>query len=79
MNQDRQEHKRFLEQQLLWNEEQVHILDEMNVKLHAMKKVAEYALEHELSPIETERLNAELNVLKNEFNSLEKQLYPVLH
>ena len=71
MGQAQQEHKRFLEQQLLRTEEQVHILDEM-------KRIAEYALKHEFTPIETERLNAELNVLKNEFNTLEKQLYPVL-
>ncbi|MGE7121242.1 hypothetical protein ACQKIC_13580 [Peribacillus sp. NPDC046944] len=78
MGQEQQEHKRFLEQQLRWTEEQVHILDEMNVKLHEMKRIAEYTLEHELTPIETENLNAKLNVLKNEFHSLEKQLYPVL-
>lgn len=51
----------------------------MDVKLHEMKKIAEYALAHELSPIENERMNAKLNLLKNEFNFLEKQLYPVLH
>lgn len=79
MDKDQQEYKKFLEQQLQWTEVQVRILDEMDVKLHEMKRITEYALEHELSPIETERLNAELNILKNEFSSLEKQLYPVLH
>jgi hypothetical protein len=79
MDQDQQEQKKFLEQQLQWTEEQVCILDEMNVKLHEMKSIAEYALEHTLSAIEIERLNDELAILKNEFSSLEKQLYPILH
>lgn len=78
MGQVHQEQREFLEQQLQWTEEQIRILDEMDVKLHEMKRIAEYALEHVLSPIETERLNGELNILKNEFNSLEQQLYPVL-
>jgi hypothetical protein len=51
----------------------------MNVKLHEMKRIAEYALEHKLSTMKTERLNGELNVLKKEYSSLEKMLYPVLH
>lgn len=78
-NQHEHEHKEFLEQQLQWTEEQVRILDEMNVKLHEMKRIAENASEHELSPIETDRLNAKLDVLKNEFGVLVKQFYPVFH
>ena len=78
MNQDQQEHKKSLEQQLQWTKERIQILDEMDVKLHEMKRIAEYALEQHLSALEIERLNGELNVLKGEFSSLEKQLYPVL-
>lgn len=77
MNQDRKAQKRDLEQQLEWTKEQVHILDKMDVKLHEMKKIAEYALEHKLSEDEIQRLNGELNVLKSELSSLEKQLYPI--
>ena len=77
MNQDRQAQKRDLEQQLEWTKEQVHILDKMDVKLHEMKKIAEYALEHKLSEDEIQRLNGELNVLKSELGSLEKQLYSI--
>ncbi|MGX2961647.1 hypothetical protein JNUCC23_20670 [Peribacillus sp. JNUCC 23] len=51
----------------------------MNIKLNEMKWIAEYALEHTLSPIEIEKLNGQVNELKNEFHSLEEQLYPVLH
>lgn len=79
MDQDQQEQKQHLEQQLQWTKERVCILDEMNVKLHEMKRIAEYAVEHTLSAIEIERLNGELYTLKNEFSSLEKQLYPILH
>jgi hypothetical protein len=79
MDLDQQEQKKFLEQQLQQTKEQVCILDEMNVKLYEMKRIAEYALEHKLSVIEIERLNGELDTLKNEFSSLEKQLYPILH
>ncbi|MET3655812.1 hypothetical protein [Sporosarcina psychrophila] len=79
MDQDQQEQKQHLEQQLQWTKERVCILDEMNVKLHEMKRIAEYAVEHTLSAIEIERLNGELDTLKNEFSSLEKQLYPILH
>lgn len=79
MDQDQQEQKKHLEQQLQWTKERVCILDEMNVKLHEMKRIAEYALEHTLSAIEIERLNGELDTLKNEFSSLERQLYPILH
>jgi len=79
MDQYRQEQKKHLELQLQWTKEQVCILDKMNVKLHEMKRIAEYALEHTLSAIEIERLNRELDILKNEFSSLEKQLYPILH
>ncbi len=79
MDLDQQEQKRFLEQQLQQTKEQVCILDEMNVKLHEMKGIAEYALEHKLSAIEIKRLNGELDILKNELNSLERQLYPIHH
>ena len=38
MDQAQQEQKQNLEQQLQWTVEQVLILDEMNVKLHEMKR-----------------------------------------
>ena len=49
------------------------------LSLHEMKRIAEYALAHNLSAIEIERLNGELDTLKIEFSSLERQLYPILH
>ena len=49
MNKDEQEHKQFLEQQLEWFKEQDRILEEIEMKLHEMKKIAQYALDHELN------------------------------
>lgn len=79
MEKDQKDMKGSLEQQLQWTKEQMHILDKMDVKLHEMKKIAEYALAHSLSVNEIEMLNTELSALKSELNSLEKELYPLLH
>ena len=79
MDKDEQEHKKFLEEQLEWCKEQDRILEEIDVKLHEMKKIAEYALEHELTSVEIDKLNSQLNELKREVHSLEKQLHSVVH
>ena len=79
MDQNQQEQKNILEQQLQWTKERIRILDLMDVKLYEMKRIAEYVLVHNLSEIERERLNKELNGLKKEFSYLEKQLNPILH
>jgi uncharacterized coiled-coil DUF342 family protein len=73
------ERKKFLEQQLQWSKEQACSLDEIEARLHKMKKIAEYALKHELSPIEIDVLNNQLNNLNNEVHSLEKQLHSIVH
>ena len=49
MDKDQQEQKKFLEEQLEWCKEQDRILEEIEMKLHEMKRIAEYALEHELT------------------------------
>ena len=79
MNKDEQEHKKFLEEQLEWCKEQDRILEEIEVKLHEMKQIAEYALEHELTSLEIDQLNSQLNELKSEVHSLEEQLHSVVH
>ena len=48
MDKDEQEHKKFLEELLEWCKEQDRILEEIDMKLHEMKEIAEYALEHDL-------------------------------
>jgi Tfp pilus assembly protein PilO len=74
-----QEHKQFLEEQLHWCSERDGILEKIEVKLHEMKRIAEYAREQELSTLEINWLNDQLNELKSEVVSLEKQLHSVLH
>ena len=78
MDQDQEEQRESLEQQLQWTKGQIRILDEMDGKLNEMKRIAQYVVEHTLTEIEVEWLNNELNVLKDEFSSLKKQYYPVL-
>lgn len=79
MDKDQRELKKFLEQQLLWNIEQARILDEINVTLHKMKELAEYASIHELSPCEMEKLNGQMDDLKNVVQCLEGKYHSVIH
>ncbi|RDW21372.1 hypothetical protein CWR48_02915 [Oceanobacillus arenosus] len=79
MTKKQQEYKKLLEEQLHWCRERDSILEKIEVKLHEMKKIAEYAREDELTSFEIERLNFQLNELKSEIQSLEKQLKGVVH
>jgi predicted nuclease with TOPRIM domain len=79
MDKEEQEHKRFLEQQLQWCKEQDRILEEIETKLYEMKKIAQYALAQELTPLESEQLNDRLKELEREVHLLEKQLHSVVH
>jgi polyhydroxyalkanoate synthesis regulator phasin len=72
-------HKKFLEDQLRWCKERNYILEEIEIRLYEMKSIAEYAAEQELSSVEIESLNGQLNELKNEVFALEKQLHTVVH
>jgi len=74
LDKDLQVVKRFLEEQVEWCKGQDSTLEEIDSKLHEMKRIAEYALVNELNSIEMEELNGKLNVLKSEVHSLEKQL-----
>jgi ubiquinone biosynthesis protein UbiJ len=76
---DLQEQKKFLEQQRQWSKKRASILDEIAANLHEMKEVAVYASEHELTIDEMEKLNHQLNYLKNMIHCLEKKLYDVVH
>lgn len=79
MNKEEQEHKQFLEQQLEWCKKQDRILEEIEMKLYEMKKITQYTFDHELTEIEIEWLNNQLNELKSEVHLLEKQLQTVVH
>lgn len=79
MDENEQEHKKFLEQQLEWCREQDRILEEIETKLHEMKKLAQYAFDYELTPLEIDQLNGQMKELESEVHSLEKQLNSVVH
>jgi len=79
MDKDRQEQKKFLEEQLHWCKEQDRILEEMESRLREMKRIAEYALEKELNSAEINELDGRLNELKKEVHFLEEQLHSVVH
>ncbi|WP_232454591.1 hypothetical protein [Domibacillus aminovorans] len=57
MDKDQQDHKRFLEQQLERCKEHDRILEEIEVKLYEMKKLAGHVLEHELTSAEADGVN----------------------
>jgi len=79
MDKDDQEHQKFLKTLIEWCKEENRILVEIDKKLHEMKEIAEYALVHELSSPKIDELNSQLNELKSEVHTLEKQLNPVVH
>lgn len=79
MNKDEQERKKFLEDQLQWCKEQDTILEEIEFKLNKMREITEYALKYDLSKIEKDQLNHQLNELKKEVHLLEKMLQTVFH
>lgn len=67
------EEKEFLERQLQWTKNQIRILDGMDKKLQAMKMIAEYAAENDLSIEEVEKLSSQLKELQIEYNFIEAQ------
>ena len=79
MDKDQQEKKRFLEEQIEWCKKQDAILQEIEEKLYKMKELAEYSCNNEITPLETEKLNNELNTLKQEVHSLEQILQSVVN
>ncbi|MED3998567.1 hypothetical protein [Priestia aryabhattai] len=79
MKKDEPEHKKFLEQQLEWCKEQDRILEEIEMTLYEMKKIAECAFNHELTPLEINQMNNQLKELKSDVYLLEKQLSSVVH
>ncbi|KXH79733.1 hypothetical protein [Sporosarcina sp. HYO08] len=79
MDKTYEDRKKFLEEQLQWCKDQDAILEEMNVKLHEMKRIAEYAVEHKLTVVEVDKLNGQLNELKREVHFLESQLQSIVH
>ncbi|MGE7664270.1 hypothetical protein ACQKMN_00990 [Ureibacillus composti] len=78
MEKEEKERKQFLVQQLEWFKKQDLILEEIEFKLHEMKRIAQYVA-NDLTSLENEQLNAQFNKLKSEVQLLEKQLQTVVH
>ncbi|WP_346207695.1 hypothetical protein NSS91_16820 [Caldifermentibacillus hisashii] len=79
MDKEEQEYKQFLEQQLQWCKKQDNILAKREIKLHEMKTIAQYILNHELTAIEIDRLNYQFKELQKKYHLLEVQLQSVVH
>lgn len=79
MNQEQQEYKRFLQEQVEWCKKQDSILEKIEVRLHQMKGIAEYSTRHDLTQVEIDELNGQLKELESEVHILEKQLQSVVH
>lgn len=79
MDKDQQEQKKFLEEQVEWCKKQDSILEQIETKLHEMKKLAEYARDNELTLLEMDELNSQLNHLKSGVDSLKKRLRSDTH
>lgn len=59
--------------------QQDHILEEIGLRLHKMRRIAEYTLEFDLASAKIEELNGQLIELKHEVRYLEKQLQSVVY
>lgn len=79
MDKDLEEYKEFLEKERRRNKEHLKILDEIDIKLHEMKEIAQYALNNKLNKKEINRLNSQLLTLKKEVTDLERGLIYTLH
>ncbi|RKQ12325.1 hypothetical protein [Ureibacillus endophyticus] len=79
MNKNNQEYQFFLEKQLEWCKSQDRILEEIENKLYEMKEIAMYARDHEVMPMVLNRLNNQLNTLKQDILFLEKQLQSIVN
>jgi polyhydroxyalkanoate synthesis regulator phasin len=79
MDKGEQEQKKFLEEQVEWCRKQDGILEGIEEKLYEMKELAKYAHDHELTSLEIDKLNGQLNALRREVHFLEKQLQSVIH
>lgn len=55
------------------------MLDELDMKLHEMREIAQYAKSDQLSHAEREQLNQEIQELNSEVEILQQQLEHIHH
>ncbi len=71
---EQQELKMVIEEQIQWCKQRDAMLEEMENKLYEMKELAEYVRDCELSAMELNRFNEQFNTLKQEVQTLKRQL-----
>lgn len=76
MSKRNEERLYLLEEQLEWSKRQTWLLEEIEMKLRAIKKITEYVLEADLSEEEANLLNQEISECQQEVKALQKRLYP---
>lgn len=64
----------LLKQQLEWVKQQDRVLAEIERRLHEMKRIAQYAVEHRLSLGEREQMNQQVQEHQDAIRSLENYL-----
>ena len=64
---------RYVIEKLIWVEKRLAVLDEIDEKLQAMKQIAGYARDNELSKREKIDLNIKINTLDSEVKILYQQ------
>ncbi|WP_138419475.1 hypothetical protein [Aquibacillus sediminis] len=79
MDNNQRDTRKFLEEQLQWVIEQDNILKKIEINLYEMRSLAEYARDHELSSKEYNRLNYQINELKNKVVVLQQQRETAVH
>lgn len=63
----------YLKQQAKWIKYRLEMLDEIEAKLVAMKKLAEYARDNDLDDKEKEEINQKLQNLQKEVDELDEK------
>jgi len=62
----------YEKERMIWVAKRFKILDQMDEKLHEMKKIAEYARDHTLQEEEKDKLNQQLQQLGQEVEILDR-------
>ncbi|MCM3760674.1 hypothetical protein M3212_07720 [Alkalihalobacillus oceani] len=76
MNKRDEEQLSYLKGQLDWSRRQAWLLEQLEMKLRAMRQIAFYALEGDTTATEVEQLQREIEECQQEVRELQKQISP---
>lgn len=79
VNDDEEEQRLFLEDQLEWTKERMQILEQLQDTLIKMRKIAACASSDQVTSTERDNANKELRELELEVNSLQELLKQDVH